>query len=112
MPLPVYTGGVLSGKTLVQISAGTDWTCALDSTGAAYCWGNNSSGSGDCALGNGSTASTAPVLVSGGHAFTQISVGTDSACALTNAGAAWCWGNNHFGQLGDGGTSRRARRWR
>jgi alpha-tubulin suppressor-like RCC1 family protein len=106
VPLAVYTGGVLSGKTLVQISAGTDWTCALDTAGAAYCWGDNSSGSGDLtALGNGTnTASTAPVLVSGSHVFTDISVGTDSACALTNAGVAWCWGNNHFGQVGNSGT--------
>ena len=41
-PVAVYTGGVLSGLTLVQISAGQDWTCALASTGNAYCWGNNS----------------------------------------------------------------------
>ncbi len=110
VPLAVYTGGVLSGKTLIQISANVDWTCALASTGAAYCWGDNSSGSGDLtALGNGgSTASNAPVLVSNSGTtliFTQISVGSDFACALTSAGVAYCWGNNHNGQVGNSGTS-------
>jgi alpha-tubulin suppressor-like RCC1 family protein len=103
--VPVYTGGVLSGLTLVQISAGQDWTCALASTGNVYCWGNNSTAvSGDVvALGNGtSTASSVPVLVSGGLFFTQISVGSDFACGLTSAGVAYCWGNNHSGQLGNG----------
>jgi alpha-tubulin suppressor-like RCC1 family protein len=105
-PVPVYTGGVLSGLTLIQVSAGEDWTCALASTGAAYCWGNNSTGgSGDViALGNNtSTASSQPVLVSGGLTFTQISVGDDFACGVTSAGVAYCWGNNHSGQLGNGG---------
>jgi alpha-tubulin suppressor-like RCC1 family protein len=107
-PVPVYTGGVLSGLTLTQISAGQDWTCALASTGNAYCWGNNSIGaSGDViALGNGTqTASSQPVLVSGGLTFTQISTGNDAACALTSAGVAYCWGNNHNGQIGNSGTS-------
>jgi alpha-tubulin suppressor-like RCC1 family protein len=107
-PVPVYTGGVLSGLTLIQISAGQDWTCALASTGAAYCWGNNSTAvSGDLvALGNNTnTASDVPVLVSGGLFFTQISVGGDFACGLTSAGVAYCWGNNHSGQMGNGGTS-------
>ena len=107
-PVAVYTGGALSGLTLVQISAGQDWTCALASTGNAYCWGNNSIAvSGDSiALGNNTgTASSVPVLVSGGLSFTQISAGADFACGLTSAGVAYCWGNNQSGQLGNGGTS-------
>jgi alpha-tubulin suppressor-like RCC1 family protein len=103
-PVAVYTGGVLSGLTLIQISAGDDWTCALASTGNAYCWGNNDSG-GITALGNGLTlASDQPVLVSGGLIFTQISVGSSFACGLTSAGVAYCWGNNMQGMLGNGGT--------
>jgi alpha-tubulin suppressor-like RCC1 family protein len=107
-PVPVYTGGVLSGLTLIQISAGQDWTCALASTGNAYCWGNNSTAvSGDLiALGNNTnTASSVPVLVSGGLFFTQISVGGDFACGLTSAGVAYCWGNNKNDQMGNGGSS-------
>ncbi|MCL1876799.1 hypothetical protein FWF74_02090, partial [Candidatus Saccharibacteria bacterium] len=43
-----------------QISAGYDHTCALDSTGQAYCWGNNSYGK----LGNNSYGnSSVPVAV-------------------------------------------------
>jgi len=107
-PVPVYTSGVLSGLTLIQISVGQDWTCALASTGNAYCWGNNSTAvSGDqIALGNNTTtASSAPVLVSGGLTFTQISVGADFACGLTSAGVAYCWGNNKNDQMGNGGAS-------
>ncbi len=59
-PVAVYTGGVLSGVPLAQISAGAWHTCALDTTYQAYCWGLNSSGQ----LGNNSTtSSTVPVVV-------------------------------------------------
>jgi alpha-tubulin suppressor-like RCC1 family protein len=37
LPVSVYTGGVLAGRTLIQIVAGGTSTCALDSTGLAYC---------------------------------------------------------------------------
>ena len=46
------TRGALAGKTLTQITAGADHECALDTAGAAYCWGDNTAGE----LGNGSHA--------------------------------------------------------
>ena len=102
VPVAVDTSGVLAGKTLTQISAGGDHTCALDTAGAAYCWGASALGSGP-----GETVAYAPVAVdtSGGLAgrtLTQISAGFDHTCALDSAGAAYCWGNNREGQLGAG----------
>jgi alpha-tubulin suppressor-like RCC1 family protein len=104
VPVAVYTGGVLSGATLTQISAGNGFTCALAGTGAAYCWGSNASGQ----LGNNSTVgSSVPVAVYTGGVLagvrlTQIATGQNSACALASTGAAYCWGANGSGQLGNG----------
>ena len=101
--VPVYTGGALSGVTLTQIVAGQNFSCALATTGNAYCWGNDGTIAGDpaTALGNGTTvASSVPVLVSGGLNFADITAGGDFACGVTTAGAAYCWGNNQNGQLG------------
>lgn len=59
LPVAVYTGGVLSGKTVTAISAGGLFTCVL-ADGAPYCWGYNYYGS----LGDGTvTDSTEPVAV-------------------------------------------------
>ena len=65
MPVPVYTGGALAGVTLTQISAGDDFTCALSSAGAAYCWGLGTSGQ----LGTNAliTQSNVPVAVYNGR---------------------------------------------
>jgi alpha-tubulin suppressor-like RCC1 family protein len=57
LPVSVYTGGVLAGRTLIQIVAGGSSTCALDSTGLAYCSGLDSSGQ----LGNSTPQSPVPV---------------------------------------------------
>src|SRR5206468_8325032 len=50
----------------------------------------------------GDACSTVPVTVSGGLTFSTLSVGGRHACGLTTSGAAYCWGFNSVGQLGDG----------
>lgn len=82
-----------------SIATGDFLTCALDVTGAAWCWGLGTSGQ----LGNGGSASSSsPVKVSGGLTFTQISAGGAMACGLTNKQSVYCWGSDFNGALGNG----------
>jgi alpha-tubulin suppressor-like RCC1 family protein len=91
---------VAGGLTFAVVSAGAGYTCGVTPAGAAYCWGSNDSG----ALGNGTTTnSTAPVAVAGGLRFAALTAGQDfHTCGVTPAGAAYCWGLNIAGQLGNG----------
>jgi alpha-tubulin suppressor-like RCC1 family protein/uncharacterized protein YjdB len=77
--------------------------CGRATSGAAWCWGDNSSGR----LGNGTnTNSSVPVPVSGGHNFAQVAAGSNAhACGVDTSNAAWCWGADGSGQLGDGATT-------
>jgi alpha-tubulin suppressor-like RCC1 family protein len=81
-----------------HIDAGEGNTCGIATGGAAYCWG---SGYNDGALGTDTVNATpVPRPVDGALAFKAITVGQSHGCALTVAGAAYCWGNNDFGKLG------------
>lgn len=88
---------VSGGLTFSSVSAGSDFTCGLVTTGAAYCWGQNASGE----LGTGDTIGRpAPVPVFGGLTFATLNAGPDHTCGVTRDGRAYCWGNGSTGQLG------------
>ena len=89
------------------ISAGYDNTCALLTHGAVKCWGTNSFGGlGDGSIGGPEAScecAVKPVEVSGLQSGAKaISTGGYHSCALTNAGAVKCWGENDYTELGDG----------
>ena len=92
---------IVNGKKMrvSQMVSGGWHTCALTMEGGVKCWGSNSSGQ----LGSGAqTNSLDPVDVEGLQSnITRISAGQNHTCALTNAGAALCWGHNFYGQIGD-----------
>jgi alpha-tubulin suppressor-like RCC1 family protein len=92
--VPVDVQGIADAYAITSFG---DHTCALDTSGAAWCWGANDYGQ----LGDGSgTTSAVPVGVAG--TFASIDAGYAHTCAVTNVGGVQCWGHNDYGQLGDG----------
>lgn len=88
----------------MDISAGSNHTCALRVDRTVSCWGANELGQ----LGNGSTgifrseSSPMPQQTAGISDADRIAAGGDNSCALHLTGAVSCWGNNNEGQLGNG----------
>jgi alpha-tubulin suppressor-like RCC1 family protein len=81
---------------------------AVKSDGTVWCWGGNDSG----ALGDGTTDDrNVPVQVPSLTGITAVSGGggyyytNDYSVALGNDGTVWTWGDNTYGELGNGNTT-------
>jgi len=85
----------------VAVSAGSSHTCALTAAGSVQCWGSNASGQLGTTFEPSGSALPVPVeLIDAG--FTGVAAGGNHSCALAASGAVYCWGDDSYGELGDG----------
>jgi alpha-tubulin suppressor-like RCC1 family protein len=103
-PTPSAVIGIIS--TTKMLAGGGGHTCAVTAADAVLCWGRNNFGQ----LGNNTTVSTtSPTPVSGFSSDAlAVTAGDLHTCALSSAGAAFCWGMNFAGQLGNGENNGKA----
>lgn len=109
-PYPVFVkspDGTTDLTGVKKLAANSWTTCALLTSNEVVCWGLGSQGQ----LGNGSRGVSSlpvPVQTAAGvnlTGVTSIDVGFIHSCASTAGGAAYCWGDNGYRQIGDGSTS-------
>jgi alpha-tubulin suppressor-like RCC1 family protein len=99
-PSPTSSGvtdpPVLVPGSWTRVEAGDGRACGIDPDGRVHCWiwrdGSRSA----------QTVEARPRVVRSDLRFVDLAVGATHTCALTHAGAAYCWGENHEGQLGTG----------
>lgn len=105
VPLPVQcpSGAVCKFRA---VAAGNDHTCAIDTAGKAWCWGD------DWNLATGEFSPNGAVWfqhrevkafhpVTGAPVqFTGVDTNLDHTCAVSTANDVYCWGLNDFRQLG------------
>lgn len=103
----------LSGIVDVEVGVFGQFVCARSAT-EVWCWGNNTDGQ----LGDGRTDHGSCMRSGGGNYdcalspesitplndltenIVQLALGSSHACALTDAGSVYCWGEGVFGALG------------
>jgi alpha-tubulin suppressor-like RCC1 family protein len=92
----------LTGVKAISASSTGNFSMALHSDGTVWTWGQNLYGQ----LGNGTfgagTHSPVPVQVKNLDKVIAIKAGGGFALAVRNDGTVWSWGNNNYGQVGNG----------
>ena len=70
-----------------SVAVGGDFSCGIDASGQAYCWG-------------AINRSLIPKALDTPARFTQIAAAQSHACGVSEDEAVWCWGSGPDGQLG------------
>lgn len=103
-PTPVVQGTTL--YTSIDLGGnltGDGHELAMTGSGVVWAWGDNAHGQ----LGIGTQVnSNIPVLVTGLPAgLIDVRAGGEHSMALDSAGNVWAWGDNQYGQVGNGTTA-------
>ncbi len=87
----------------IDVETGLHHSCALRRAGGVFCWGDNELGQRGVGVESGEEARPAPdATVTGLSDALALRVGDNHSCAVTGDGTVVCWGDNKYGQLGDG----------
>ncbi len=96
---------------LPRIASGSSHTCALDSRGRVFCWGDNfysalgAPGAFESTKPGYISKSATPRLVDSARTYSAVVSSITSACALeTGTGRVYCWGSASSGELGSSAT--------
>lgn len=82
-------GAVATTIPFTVITTGMEFTCALDATGRAFCWGWGAMvGAG----GSPDSLYYSPVPVATSQRFVALSAAEEHTCGITRDGVAYCWG--------------------
>jgi alpha-tubulin suppressor-like RCC1 family protein len=106
------------GTDATEISVGRMHACARKKDGTLWCWGFNGAGQ----LGIGAALATdacanalpacktapAQVTTLGNDVVTVSASSGFHTCAVKTDNSVWCWGENVYGQLGDGTYTQRS----
>lgn len=93
----------LAGKQVVALAQTDEHTCALDTNGAAACWGLNPGQLGIGAVGSGYSFPAHVRLEGvGDPQLIDIDAGVHHTCGVGAGGRAFCWGHDNAGRLGNG----------
>ena len=112
---PVAVSGGLSFAHVAANTANdvTEHLCGLTTTGDIWCWGGNDAqqlgfagGNSTCGSGTFSfPCQNVPTQVAIGRTYRSVVVGDELTCATGTDGETYCFGNDQFGQIGDGTVS-------
>lgn len=92
--------------TYAMVATGETHTCGITLAGDLKCWGNNVYGQ----IGVGTYSSetdppTTPTIIDSGTPYSKVATGAYHTCAITTGETMKCWGDNSYGQLGNGTTT-------
>ena len=105
------TQAMTAAHTASAVSVGALHSCVQLDNNMLKCWGANGAGQ----LGQGDTVQRGDqtgelgnslnyIFVSGEATVTSFASGRQHVCALLDTGIVKCWGDNTYGQLGQGNT--------
>lgn len=107
-PKPVPADVLMADGSVLQdvaeIAAGDAMSCALQRSGAVWCWGMDMFFQVRTTPQRVTLASGTPLV---GRKGLVVGANQPHACVLGDSGSVWCWGFNGMAELGDGTTSSR-----
>ncbi|MFN8512672.1 MAG: hypothetical protein U0841_08805 [Chloroflexia bacterium] len=106
-PDPRCPARILGLPDATAFAAGIDHSLVLDTTGRVWAWGDDTYGqlgigpdsAGDC---HGLPCAITPVRLPAPTNVVALAAGNQHSLALAADGTVWAWGDDTFGELGDG----------